>query len=171
MPTAAVPSAFKWKSFRSFNAGNKSIIYVSAYCNIYFFISREQNENLLPMNRKFQRILFISDFFRVHLHLLLCRWFPAWRHRGEMVFCDYKAFLIKIEHNIHNQSSIEIKIYTRQNKLAYMIRNLEERWNCYAKLIEVWWIEMSNVWYFSFIFRSFLVKIKEFCNDNVMSDD
>lgn len=48
LPTAAVPSAFKWKSFRSFNAGNKSIIYVSAYCNIYFFISLEQKEIYYP---------------------------------------------------------------------------------------------------------------------------
>lgn len=62
--------------------------------------------------------------YALHLHWLPCRWFPVWRHHVAMVFCDYRASLLKIEQNLHyNQLSIKMKIHTCQNKLACMTWN------------------------------------------------
>lgn len=38
--------------------------------------------------------------YAIHLHWLPCRWFPVWRHHVAMVFCDYRASLLKIEQNL-----------------------------------------------------------------------
>lgn len=69
----------------------------------------------------------LGMLYAIHLHWLPCRWFPVWRHHVAMVFCDYRASLLKIEQNLHyNQLSIKMKIHTGMYDLK---RNV--RWNLY----------------------------------------